>query len=457
MWTGRFDASISPIMQKLSYSLETDLNFYQEDIQVSIAHSHALVLSKVLTKEQQAKIETTLTQIKQDIEQRKDIFNENDEDLHMAIERILTERIGDLGKKLHTGRSRNDQVATDFRLYIRNKIKLCIKEVSVLQTHLFNKSIEYEQNLISGYTHLQQAQPILISHYLLSFFWALERDKSRLKHLIETTNQMPLGSGALAGSTFSYDRQIISEKLNFIGPTNNSIDATAHRDYVLETLSSLSILGNLLSRYAEDFIIWSSKEFDYIQLMDEWTTGSSMMPQKKNPDSMELIRGKTGRLIGNFTSCFCTVKGTPLSYNRDLQEDKKPVFDSFDTILTCLKVMSGSLKEMKFKTDIILSKMDDSILATDLADALVLEGMPFRETHEIVGKMIKKSEALNCSFLDLPNTEWKKIKNGLKIKEKISFKASTDQRNIYGGTSHSSIKKQLKKAQDILHSIKKNI
>jgi argininosuccinate lyase len=378
LWGGRFQKPTDPDMEVLSHSLSFDKKLYKEDIQGSLSHAKALVQSGVLNISEFKKVSVCLKKLERDIRNNPEILSSADEDVHMAIESILIERIGDLGKKLHTGRSRNDQVATDFRLYCRNQCQCIGSLISDLQAAVLQKSKEYLGTIMAGYTHLQQAQPIYISHYLLSLFWALERDKSRVQHSYKSSGQMPLGAGALAGSAFPYDRLSIARELGFDRPGENSIDVTAHRDFALELLSTLAILGSLLSRYAEDFVIWSSNEFNYLDLGDAFSTGSSMMPQKRNPDSMELIRGKTGRLLGNFTALLTTVKGAPLCYSRDLQEDKEPVFDSVETIKICLKVMAKSIASMKFNLEDIDRKMDTSILATDIADLLVKQGVPFR-------------------------------------------------------------------------------
>jgi argininosuccinate lyase len=303
-----------------------------------------------------------------------------------------------------------------------------------------------------GYTHLQQAQPIYLSHYLLSFFWALERDKSRLKHCLVSSGEMPLGSGALAGSAFRYNRKKTAADLGFKGITANSIDAVAHRDFVLEFLSTLAVLGSLLSRYTEDFVIWSSSEFGYLMLDESFATGSSMMPHKKNPDSMELIRAKAGRLLGNYCSVFTAVKGLPLTYNRDLQEDKEPVFDSVETAEVVLAVMQKALNSMAFNRKAITQKLNPELLATDLADDLTRAGMPFRDAYNLVGNLIKKAEEKGCSFLALPDKEWSKLPQGLQLKKGLNYTNSINKRNIEGGTGKTSVSKQLRLAKRILSS-----
>jgi argininosuccinate lyase len=450
LWQGRFQGSMASSMEKLSISLAFDRKLFREDIEGSMAHAIGLNAAGVLTASELRKMTTGLKQVLVDLEAGQDLFEPGDEDIHMAVERILSERIGSLGKKLHTGRSRNDQVATDLKLYVRRRSQSLEALVFALQKALYSKALEYQYDLMPGYTHVQQAQPVYISHYLLSFFWALERDRARLRNACGSAAQMPLGSGALAGSAFPYRRELVAKALGFPELSPNSIDATAHRDWALEFLGAMAILGTILSGYAEDFVLWSTQEFGYIELGEAYTSGSSMMPQKKNPDSMELIRGKAGRLLGNFTRLFTVLKGMPHAYDRDLQEDKEGVFDSVETLEVCLKVMAEAIASVKFRTDVILSKMHPGMLATDLADYLVDRGIPFRDAHHIVGKMIARAEVLKVSFLDLPEEDWANIPDGKTFRKKLTFKYSAERRNIQGGTGSASVKIQLAQAKRIL-------
>ncbi|MDB5106833.1 MAG: argininosuccinate lyase [Fibrobacteres bacterium] len=450
LWAGRFQGSMASSMERLSISLSFDRKLFREDIEGSMAHAHGLKAAGVLTAAELATMLAGLKQVLSDLEAGRDLFKPSDEDIHMAVERILTERIGDLGKKLHTGRSRNDQVATDLKLYVRRQAETLEALVTGLQAAVYRKALEYKSALMPGYTHVQQAQPIYIGHYLLSFFWALERDKSRLRHASVSAGQMPLGSGALAGSAFPYKRELVAARLGFPELSPNSIDATAHRDWALEFLGAGAILGALLSNYAEDFVLWSTQEFAYIELGEAYTSGSSMMPQKKNPDSMELIRGKSGRLLGNFTRLFTVMKGLPHAYDRDLQEDKEPVFDTVETLGLCLTVMAEAVDSLKFRKDEIERKMHPGMLATDLADYLVDKGVAFRDAHHIVGRMIGKAEAAGTSFLDLPEAEWADIPDGKAFRKKLTFAYSAERRNIQGGTGSASVKAQLAKAKRIL-------
>jgi argininosuccinate lyase len=453
MWAGRFSQGMSPSMEALSVSLPFDRKLFREDIEGSIAHAHGLHAAKVLTTAERDRMIAGLKEIMVDIAEGQALFTPSDEDIHMAVERILTDRIGDLGKKLHTGRSRNDQVATDFRLYVMRRAEGLVGRIEDLQRALLAKAKEYKGDIMPGYTHVQQAQPILIAHYLLSFFFALERDKSRLRHAWWSAGEMPLGSGALAGSAFPYKRTMVAERLGFPAVSRNSIDATAHRDFALEFLGALGCLGVLMSSYAEDFVIWSTSEFGYIKLGEAYTSGSSMMPQKRNPDSMELIRGKAGRLVGAYARLFTVLKGLPHAYDRDLQEDKEPVFDAVETASVCLQVMAEAIESLKFETRTILAKMQPALLATDLADILVEKGVPFRDAHHIVGRLVGEAEQKGVSFLELPAASWKAVPDAAAVRKQLTFSFSVERRNIQGGTGSKSVAAQIREAERILKRV----
>ncbi len=453
MWAGRFSQGMASSMERLSVSLHFDRKLYREDIAGSMAHVHGLHAAKVVTAAERDRLIEGLRGIAKDIAAGADLFSPSDEDIHMAVERILTERIGDLGKKLHTGRSRNDQVATDFRLYVLNRAESLVAQIEELQRALLKRAKEYKSDIMPGYTHLQQAQPISIAHYLLSFFYALERDKSRLRHAWWSAGEMPLGSGALAGSAFPYKRELVAERLGFPYVSRNSIDATAHRDFALEFLGALGCLGVLLSSYSEDFVIWSTSEFGFVKLGEAYTSGSSMMPQKRNPDSMELVRGKAGRLLGAYSRLFTVLKGLPHAYDRDLQEDKEPVFDAAETAEVCLQVMTGVIGTLKFDTKAILKRMQPALLATDLADILVEKGVPFRDAHHVVGRLVGTAEKKGVSFLDLPLSEWKGVPDAAAVKKKLTFAFSVDRRNIQGGTGSKSVAAQIREAEKVLKRV----
>lgn len=452
MWDGRFDCGMAQSMIDLSFSLDFDKELLEEDIQGSLGHGKGLVESGVLTKTDYAKIRKGLLGILDDVHAGKNLWLPTDEDVHMAVERVLTDRIGDLGKKIHTGRSRNDQVSTDFKLYMRHRAAEIRALVVELQKNVLDVAKKNFGKIMPGYTHLQQAQPILFSHYMMSLFFALSRDVKRLDNFLDLHVELPLGSGAIAGSAFPYHRQLVAEELGFERPSANSIDAVSHRDMALEFLNDLAIIANTLSRYAEDFVIWSSSEFGYLTLSDAFSSGSSMMPQKKNPDSMELIRGKSGRMLGNYTAMFTLVKGAPLSYSRDLQEDKQPVFDSTHTAKVLLRVMSEAIASARWNFDRMEDRMLPALLATDLADILVEDGVPFRDAHRIVGSLVGEAAKLGEQFTDLSDEAWaaKGVPNPKDVKKRLTFAYSVSRRNIEGGTGANSVKNQFKKAEVIL-------
>ncbi len=454
MWAGRFSSGMAESLERLSFSLAFDQKLFREDIAGSIGHVHGLHAAKVVTAKERDALISGLEGIRADLEAGRKLFAASDEDIHMAVERVLTERFGALGKKLHTGRSRNDQVATDFRLYVRSRALSVEARVVELQHALLDLATRYRKDLMPGYTHVQQAQPIYIAHYLLSFFFALERDKARLRHAAESAGEMPLGSGALAGSAFPYPRETVAARLGFAAPSRNSIDATAHRDFALEFLHALNSLGLLLSTYAEDFVLFSSQEYGYVKLGEAFTTGSSMMPQKRNPDCMELIRGKAGRLLGNYVRLATVLKGLPHAYDRDLQEDKEGVFDSVETAETCLEVMAGAIASAEFRTETILSKMHPAMLATDLADYLVEKGVPFRDAHHMVGRLIAEAESEGVSFLELSEEAWKDIPDGKAFRKRLTFAYSAERRSIRGGTGSASVTAQLREAELCLRPVK---
>ncbi len=392
MWKGRFAQDTSSLVQQFGESITYDWRLYPHDIAGSIAHARAQREAGLLTAEEFTAIETGLLEIRADIEAGRFEFKTSLEDIHMNVEAELTRRIGPAGAKLHTARSRNDQVATDTRLYCRTEIDLLTAAVSSLQDALLDRAEKYAATVIPGYTHLQRGQPVTAGHHLLAYVEMLERDKGRLADARKRLNLSPLGSGALAGSTINLDRRAIAAELGFDGVTANSMDAIADRDYIAEILFAIGLCGVHLSRLSEDLILWCSAEFGFVVFSDAHTTGSSLMPQKKNPDVCELTRGKTGRLTGNLVNLLVAVKGLPLTYNRDLQEDKPPLFDSIDTLKLVLAVNTEMIAAMEIREDRCLAAAADPLLlATDLADWLVKQGVPFRHAHELVGKAVAES------------------------------------------------------------------
>lgn len=389
MWSGRFSQPTAELVLRYGESVSYDWKLYKHDIAGSIAHARAQLKAGMLTEEEFAAIESGLRGIESDIDAGHFTWSEKLEDVHMNIESELTRRIGAPGAKLHTARSRNDQVATDTHLYCRAQIDTTTELVRDLQRALVMKAAEYAELRIPGYTHLQRAQPVTVGHHLLAYVEMLARDADRLRDCRRRLNICPLGSGAIAGSTINLDRSGIAAELGFDGVTENSMDAIADRDYVMECLFCLALIGTHLSRLSEDLVLWSSAEFGFATLSDAHTTGSSLMPQKKNPDVCELTRGKSGRLYGNLVSVMVAVKGLPLTYNRDLQEDKEPLFDSFETVSLALRVNAEMLAAMKMNPQRCADAVSDPLLlATDLADYLVRRGVPFRKAHELVGKAV---------------------------------------------------------------------
>jgi len=450
MWDGRFESGMAKSMMDLSFSLHVDFQMMAEDIEGSLGHCRGLVQNGVLTEADFSKVKAGLESILADVHAGKSLFNDSDEDVHMAVERVLTDRIGDLGKKIHTGRSRNDQVATDYKLYLRHRAAELLTEIADLQRVILALSKEHLGKVMPGYTHVQQAQPIYFSHYLMSFFFVLDRDRSRLKNFLALHSQLPLGSGAMAGSAFPYQRRLVAAELGFADVSPNSIDAVTHRDMALEFLGDLAILGSTLSRYAEDFVNWSTAEFGFLTLHDAFSSGSSMMPQKKNPDSMELIRGKAGRMLGAYTTLFTVVKGAPLSYSRDLQEDKEPVFDAVKTAKVCLRVMREALETARWNFGTMEQKMLGALLATDLADLLVERGVPFRDAHHIVGRMVGEAAKRGIEFNKLPDSEWDSLPGKTELRDLLTYDFSINRRNIEGGTGRKSLEEQFRKADELL-------
>lgn len=392
MWKGRFSKATADLVQQYGESISYDWRLYPHDIAGSIAHARAQVTAGILTTVEFQQIETGLREIEEEIGAGEFEFSIEFEDIHMNIEAALTAKIGPAGAKLHTARSRNDQVATDTRLYCRSAVDDLVSLLSGLQGALLDCGERYAATVLPGYTHLQRGQPVTVGHHLLAYVEMIARDKERLADARKRINVSPLGSGALAGSTINLDREAIARELGFDSVTTNSMDAISDRDYIAELLFDFALIGAHLSRLSEDLILWCSSEFGFVTLSDAHTTGSSLMPQKKNPDVCEITRGKTGRLYGNLTAILTAIKGLPLTYNRDLQEDKEPLFDSIDTLTIALKVNTEMISEMEINVENCEAAASDPLLlATDLADWLVKEGIPFRSAHELVGKAVAAS------------------------------------------------------------------
>ncbi len=410
MWKGRFQEQTAELLQTFSESISFDWRLWRHDIEGSIAHSAALQQAGLLTSDERAQIVNGLREIGAEIEAGKFEFKLELEDIHMNIEAELTKRIGAAGAKLHTARSRNDQVATDIRLYLRDECDAISAALRELQRALVDLGELEKDVIIPGYTHLQRAQPVSFAHHLLAYVEMLERDRGRIADTRKRLNILPLGSGAIAGSTIILDREFVAGLLGFDGITQNSMDAVSDRDFAVELLAALALVATHLSRLSEDVILWASSEFKFIQISDAYTTGSSLMPQKKNPDVAELTRGKTGRVFGNLVSLLTTLKGLPMTYNRDMQEDKEPVFDSVDTIKTSLAVFTGMMRGIRANRPACAAAVaDPMLLATDLADYLVNRGVPFRHAHEFVGKAVALCGAKSCDLPQLTLADYQAI------------------------------------------------
>jgi argininosuccinate lyase len=437
---------MSTLLRDYGESISFDWRLYSQDIRGSIAHARALKAAGFLTEAEFDSIEEGLKAIGEEIAAGKFVFSVDLEDIHMNIEKELTKRIGDAGAKLHTARSRNDQVATDLRLYLRDEIAALQTGIRTLQGTLVVLSASNQELLIPGYTHLQRAQPVPLAHHLLAYVEMLDRDHGRLANTAERMDEMPLGSGALAASTLLLDREAIAKELGFSRVTQNSLDGVSDRDFALELLSALAIVGMHLSRLSEDVVLWTTTEFGFAKLSDRHATGSSLMPQKKNPDIAELTRGKTGRLYGNLFRLLTVLKGLPMAYNRDLQEDKEAVFDSIDTARMALAVTAEMMEALTFNKETALrSASDPALLATDLADELVRGGMPFRTAHDVVGKLASESVRRGVPLDQLPEDLLRELCPGLIAgwKELFDPFRSLNARSTVGGPSPENVAKRL--------------
>ena len=452
MWDGRFKKPMDRLMETFSNSLPFDKTLIEEDLAGSLAWARGLKRIGILNGRECAKIETGLRSIAADYKRGRISFLSTDEDIHMAVERLLTKRIGEAGARLHTGRSRNDQVVTDVRLFVKKAITEVTTALTVMQKVLIERAKKDLPIIMPAYTHLQQAQPMLLAHYWLSLFFVLEREKSRFAHAFLTSDLCPLGAGAVAGSGYPVDRKRLAKELGFAAPAPNSVNAVAARDFLLETLSCIASTGITLSRYAEDLIIWSSKEFGFIELDDAWSSGSSMMPQKKNPDSLELIRGKCGRFIGNYTRLATTLKGVGLAYYKDLQEDKEPLFDSVANIEISVAVFTRVLRTLTVNAKKIDDQLDPFLFATDMADYLVRKGLPFRQAHNVAGKIVAWCIEKKKSLSDLPTSVFQSFNQffGRDVHRIFSWEHALAKREIEGGTGRKSVLRQIASAEKIV-------
>jgi len=450
LWGGRFTEGTNIDVELFTSSLVDDIHLFKADILASTAHLHQLREQGIVTHDESYKLENTLKQLWKDYENGNFLPDSKFEDIHMNIENYLIEKLGDIGKKIHTGRSRNDQVVTAFKLTILDRVDSTMVMLKDLLATFINLAENSMDVIIPGYTHLQKAQPICASLYFMAYFEMFNRDYEKLKFFKKFLREVPLGAGALAGQPFGLDRFKIAEELNMSQPTANSLDSVADRDYVLDVLYVFNSIMLHFSRLSEDMIIWSSEEFGFVTLSDAYTTGSSIMPQKKNPDVYELTRGKTGRVVGSFIGMITTLKSLPMGYNRDLQEDKHLFFEAADTVEQVLKVNIGSLKTLKLNKEHLAAEVNKGyLLATDIADYLVKKGMPFREAHSVVGKIVRYCEDNHKGLVELNVEEIKDFSEmiGDDLKVYLSVQNSVDSRDSYGGTARKSIETQIENAR----------
>ena len=446
LWGGRFTKDTDQLVYNFNASISFDQKFFHQDIEGSIAHTVMLAKQKILTEEEKDAIVKGLTGIREDVDAGKLQITSAYEDIHSFVEANLIDRIGDAGKKLHTGRSRNDQVALDMKLYTRDEISNVDDLLKDLLAELLIIMKENTETYMPGFTHLQKAQPITLAHHMGAYFEMFKRDRSRMADIYKRMNYCPLGSGALAGTTYPLDREYTASLLGFEGPTLNSMDSVADRDYLIEFLSALSTIMMHLSRFSEEIIIWNSNEYKFIEIDDAYSTGSSIMPQKKNPDIAELVRGKTGRVYGALMSLLTIMKGIPLAYNKDMQEDKELTFDAIDTVKGCLALFTGMIRTMKFNKDIMeKSAMHGFTNATDAADYLVKHGVPFRDAHSIIGHLVLTCIEKGKAIDEMSIEELKEISDVFEpdVYDAISLKTCVEKRLTIGAPSKTSMEQAI--------------
>lgn len=450
MWQGRFKKEEDERVNDFNSSISFDSRMYKQDITGSIAHAKMLGKTGIIEQTESDKIVEGLKGILADIESGNLQFDMKAEDIHMFVEQVLTERIGDAGKRLHTSRSRNDQVALDIRMYLLDEIKEIKSKIKFLAEVIINKAKQNTDTIMSGYTHLQRAQPITLAHQLLCYAQMLKRDMLRLDDCYDRTNVMPLGSCALAGTTYKIDREYVCNELGFASVTDNSIDGVSDRDFVIELASDLSILMMHLSRFSEEVILWCSSEFGFMELDDAFSTGSSIMPQKKNPDIAELVRGKTGRVYGSLITLLTVMKGIPLAYNKDMQEDKEAIFDAIDNTKLCIEIFANMLDTASFNKEKMRSSAGYGFInATDCADYLVKKGLPFRQAYKIVGELVAVCIESGCSFESLTLEQYRSVSDVFSddVYDFIDLDVCVNGRNVIGGPAKESVEKQIKKLE----------
>ena len=446
LWSGRFEKGVSEFTQEFGASLPVDKAMYHQDIAGSRAHARMLAAQGVISEKDAEDIVAGLTDIEKTIEEGNFTFDINDEDIHMSVEKVLTQNIGDAGARLHTGRSRNDQVITDTRLYAKELASELMADVNAMRETLIEAARKNMGTILPGYTHMQHAQPVLLSHHFMAYYWMFSRDFARLKQAFDAANANPLGSAALAGTTYPLDRQKTTDELGFDHMIPNSLDAVSDRDFLLDLDYACSVAMIHLSRLSEEIILWSTSEFGFITLADEYSTGSSIMPQKKNPDFAELIRGKSGRVVGDLMALLTTMKSLPLAYNKDLQEDKEGVMDACKTLHDCLVCMEGMISTMKVNADAMRVQSKKGYLAaTDVADYLAKKGLPFRKAHEIVGHLVLLCDKRSCDLDDLSLEDFKEASDLFEadITEALDLESIVAARTTYGGTGNSVVAEQI--------------
>lgn len=453
LWGGRFTKTAEEWVDEFGASISFDQELVMEDIEGSKAHVQMLASTGILSQEEAATIKGGLTKLQEKATNHGLQFSVSNEDIHMNLESMLIQEIGSVGGKLHTGRSRNDQVATDMHLYLRNRTEEVIVLIGEMQAALLKQASDHVETIFPGYTHLQRAQPVSFAHHLMAYFWMLERDKERFTESFKRINKSPLGAGALAGTTFPIDRELSAELLGFSSIYENSLDAVSDRDFIVEFLSNSSMLMMHLSRLGEEIILWCSREFQFIELDDAFSTGSSIMPQKKNPDMAELIRGKTGRVYGNLFGLLTVLKGLPLAYNKDMQEDKEGMFDTVKTVTGSLKIFAGMISTLNVKSaEMKKAVTSDFSNATELADYLASKGMPFRDAHEVVGQLVLTCIQKGCYLADLSMDEFQEASQ---LFEEDIYKAldpyvAVARRNSAGGTGFAQVEAAIAKAKSLL-------
>jgi argininosuccinate lyase len=453
LWGGRFTKETNKLVEEFTASISFDQKLAIEDIEGSLAHVKMLGACNIIPLNDAETIKEGLLSIKEQVEKGQIEFSIEHEDIHMNIEKLLIDKIGPVGGKLHTGRSRNDQVATDMHLYLKNKTNEIIQLVQEVQQSILNQAKVNIETLIPGYTHLQRAQPVSFAHHLMAYFWMFERDKERLQDSLKRVNWLPLGAGALAGTTFPIDRLKVAKQLGFETIYPNSMDAVSDRDFIVEFLSIGALMMTHISRLSEELVIWSSQEFQFIELDDSFCTGSSIMPQKKNPDVPELLRAKTGRTYGNLIGLLTVLKGLPLAYNKDMQEDKEGMFDTVETLEGSLQLLAPMIETMTVKKEIMRKALNqDFSNATDIADYLVTKGLPFRDAHEVIGKIVLHAIQHGKYLLDLSLDEYTEFSPLFEsdIYVILSPEHVVSARNSYGGTAPAQVKEQIKLAEETL-------